>query len=272
MSQQSTISVLLLCHNAADYITQCLNSVHLQTGIDPVQLVIVDDGSQDDSAHHIQNHVNTFRNKYAEVVVLRNEDAVGPTASLCDGLKRCTGDYIAYLEGDDYWTDEHKLANQLEVLHQRPDLVGIGNGVQFVNEDGDPIPNTHFSRTDSFTISHRDTWYYPVFQSSTLLFRNVCNDLPESLNRARCNDKLLLNFITLYGDVLYDPTVTSAYRFHAENITSSMSKSAIFRHHLWVNRQLFYHHGIGRVLDYETGNARMLVVWVADVFKQLLYK
>lgn len=119
---QPRISVVVTTFNQAGYIEAALNSVLFQTYA-PFEIIVVDDGSTDDTAKCIAPYQNRLR-------YIRQTNQ-GVAASRNTGVRAVSGDVIAFLDGDDIWEPE-KLAVQL-MAHEEHSSSGIivTDGVQF---------------------------------------------------------------------------------------------------------------------------------------------
>lgn len=114
------ISVVIPAYNAGGTITNTIESVIAQT-IKPSQVIVVDDGSTDNTAEIV---------KQFESVTYIHQQNAGVSSARNAGVKAATGDWIAFLDADDQWI-EKKLELQINILKNNPDLVWTtGNYLQ----------------------------------------------------------------------------------------------------------------------------------------------
>ncbi len=92
------ISVIIPIYNTEDYISDCVNSVLEQTGNASVEIILVNDGSKDNSLTICKQ----FEKKYQNIKVV-NQDNAGASMARNAGFKISSGDYILFLDGDDYY-------------------------------------------------------------------------------------------------------------------------------------------------------------------------
>lgn len=90
------VSLIIPVYNVQDYIEKCLDSVVNQT-IDDMEIIIVNDGSKDQSKQKIENYLE----KYPKIKYLEKENG-GLSDARNYGLKFATGEYVAFLDSDDY--------------------------------------------------------------------------------------------------------------------------------------------------------------------------
>lgn len=90
------VSLIIPVYNVQDYIEKCLDSIVNQT-IDDMEIIIVNDGSKDQSKQKIENYLE----KYPKIKYLEKENG-GLSDARNYGLKFATGEYVAFLDSDDY--------------------------------------------------------------------------------------------------------------------------------------------------------------------------
>ena len=121
------ISVVIPLFNKADAILSAVQSVQSQTWTD-CELIVVDDGSTDGGAHLVaalsDSRISLVSQANAGVSVARNT-----------GLLRARGDWVALLDADDYWREDH-LARLAELALRYPDAAMLGSSYGFVAEAG----------------------------------------------------------------------------------------------------------------------------------------
>ena len=118
------LSVVIPSYNSAEWLPQTIDSILAQTFSD-FEVVIVDDGSKDDTREVVGRYVAQTAGK----VRYLPQDNAGPSAARNNGVRAARGEWIAFLDADDWW-DPGKLAAQLEVLRQHPDVSAIFTDVR----------------------------------------------------------------------------------------------------------------------------------------------
>lgn len=112
------ISVAMITYSHEKYIEKAVDSVLMQEGNFELELLIGNDKSPDRTAEILKKYENDSR-----VKIFNREKNIGATKNGLDIKLKCTGDYIAILEGDDYWVTKDKLSKQLEILESNKDAV-----------------------------------------------------------------------------------------------------------------------------------------------------
>lgn len=110
MKSLPLVSVLIPTYNYGRFLKQCLESVVNQT-YKNIEVIIVDDGSTDNTKQIIQEYpvVRYYYQNNSGVSVARNRL-----------LKEARGEYIAFIDADDYWTED-KIEKQISYLQNHPD-------------------------------------------------------------------------------------------------------------------------------------------------------
>ena len=101
-----TISIIVPVYNTSIYLEQCLNSIHNQSFKD-YEVICVDDGSSDNSLHILKKYEKIIKN--FKVISQKNQ---GVAVARNTGLANACGDYIVFIDSDDFVKE-----NYLEVLY-----------------------------------------------------------------------------------------------------------------------------------------------------------
>jgi len=123
-----TVSVLMPVYNAAPYLREAIDSIIAQTYTD-LELIIVDDGSTDNSLEIIRSYmdqrIRVFAESHQGLVVTRNK-----------GLSEARGAYIACMDADDI-SDPYRFAKQVTYLDAQPNVVVVGCWARVINPSGE---------------------------------------------------------------------------------------------------------------------------------------
>lgn len=120
----SEIMVSIVCntYNQESYIRDALDGFIMQKTSFPVEILVHDDASTDSTAQIIREYVA----KYPELIkpILQTENQYSKNVSISKAFQfsRAKGKYIAFCEGDDYWTDPLKLQKQVEAMERHPEV------------------------------------------------------------------------------------------------------------------------------------------------------
>jgi glycosyltransferase involved in cell wall biosynthesis len=211
------VSIWCATHNHNAFLGQALDSFLMQETTFPVEIIIHDDASTD----RTQEIIQFYQNKHPQVIVTM----IQPTNILGSGVvsnlhsifsEKSLGDYVAYCDGDDFWTDKAKLQTQVDVMESSPDVsltyhqVHIAHGTS-LNPSSDFFPqiiHTH-PKTEELLATN----FVPT--CSVLLRSNAHHNLSETSSRIELGDWSSWIMASLKGRILGLPGIMSCYRQHA---------------------------------------------------------
>lgn len=136
MADTPTISVVIPVYNGAAFVADAVASVRAQT-VAAREIIVVDDGSTDATAEVVRG--------LGEDVRYLHQGNRGPAAARNRGVAAAAGDWIAFLDADDRWT-EGKLADQLHYLREHPDVVLVSGDMGEVDDDGEILVESVLAR------------------------------------------------------------------------------------------------------------------------------
>lgn len=168
------VSVVIPSYNHGGYICQCLESVLTQT-YQNFEIVIVDDGSTDDSVEKIRAIDDR---RIALEVFPQNR---GACVALNAAIRRAEGDLIAVLNSDDFFLAE-KLKRQVEFLDEHPEIGAVFATPLIVDQRGIAVPGHSMAAAfRRVTNVSRFEWLRRLFSQNTLchptlMIRRTCYD------------------------------------------------------------------------------------------------
>lgn len=127
------VSIIVPCYNSGRFIRATLEAVRAQTFTD-WECIVIDDASSDDSAAIVA----AMGEEDPRIVPHRLPENLGAAGARNAGLERVRGDYIAFLDSDDYWVPE-KLARQVAYARETGSAI-VHSSYRFVDESGQFLP------------------------------------------------------------------------------------------------------------------------------------
>lgn len=124
------VSVCMIAYNQEKFIGQAIESVLMQEAEFEYELVIGEDCSKDQTRTILEEYQGRYPDR---VRLLDNEQNMGATRNLARTMEQCRGQYIALLEGDDYWTSPVKLQKQADFLDENSDCSSCYHATQMID-------------------------------------------------------------------------------------------------------------------------------------------
>lgn len=222
---KSFMSICIITYNHEKYIRDSLESVLMQKINFPIEIVIGEDSSTDNTRKICEE----YKNKFPEIIILRSAAKnMGVMSNLTSTLKVCRGKYIAICEGDDYWTDPYKLQKQVNFLEKNSDY-----SMCFHNSI---IKNEHIKANDSFfcddglqeTIHTTDLIRKFSIPTASMVFRRSALEIPTWLKLIYNGDYAISLLLSLKGKIKYLNDVMSVYRKNAGGLNARTKNSFVW--------------------------------------------
>lgn len=218
------VSVLMITYNHEPFIAQAIESVLMQRTDFDYELVIGEDCSTDRTRDIVVNYRDRYPGRLRAFLRPQN---LGANENFIAALEACQGEYVAWLDGDDYWTSPDKLQTQIEYMDSHPEsAISFHNAVVFV--EGNPMegvissPPTAKAFFDLQDILQRDF----ILTCSVVLRRSMIGEFPVRLQSLKGVDWPLLVLCAQRGTIGFVDEVMAAHRIHAGGVWSSLSLSA----------------------------------------------
>lgn len=131
---ETAVPVLSICcitYNHARYIEQALTGFLIQKTTFPIEILIHDDASTDGTADIIRAYEQRYPKIIKPTYQVENQFSKGVRVGIDNNYNLATGEYVAFCEGDDYWTDSCKLQKQVDFLNGHPDYSMTSHDVTF---------------------------------------------------------------------------------------------------------------------------------------------
>lgn len=128
------VSIVCNTYNQEKYIEDAIESfIDQKTNFD-YEILIHDDASTDNTKKIIEKYYNNYPNLIKPIFQKENQYSKG--VSIMDiQLERANGKYIAFCEGDDFWTDVNKLQTQYDILENNTNIDMVAHAVTMIDEN-----------------------------------------------------------------------------------------------------------------------------------------
>jgi len=219
------VSVWITTYNHEAYISEALDNVLNQKVNFDYEIVLGEDCSTDST----RKIVKAYKQKYPDKIRLFLPDKnLGMLPMFKESYALCTGKYIAWLDGDDYWTDPNKLQKQVDFMEANPDYVMCFHKTTILkqilntrNESSDP---EHLLPDSTMTSAEFLNLHNPV-HSSSVLHRNILGrSLPDDFYTIPYSDWAFYFMLLQHGKAKYLHDNMGVYRIHGGGAWSGQDK------------------------------------------------
>lgn len=223
VNQPLMVTIRCLTYNHEPYIRQCLEGFVMQRTNFKFEAIVHDDASTDGTAAIIKEYAE----KYPDVIkpILETENQY----SKHDGSLRrimneaCKGKYIAFCEGDDYWTDPLKLQKQVDLMEAHPEYSMCCSKAKLYSQTKERFIGEQKCRNHSAVLRVKDIvlrggLYIPT--CSILLRHELYDSLGYQepyIRRCHVGDYPLQMYMAMQGKVFYFDEFMAVYRVDCPN-------------------------------------------------------
>lgn len=144
------VSICCVTYNQAPYIRECLDGFIMQKTDFAYEILIHDDASTDGTAAIIREYELKHPNIFKPIYQTENQYSKGISPTRKFNIPRAKGKYIAFCEGDDYWTDPLKLQKQADFMEANPDYGLVWSKTSIYYNEEKKIKGTTGSNAETF--------------------------------------------------------------------------------------------------------------------------
>jgi glycosyltransferase involved in cell wall biosynthesis len=216
------VSVVMTTYNHEDYISQAVQSALMQKVAFDYEIVIIEDCSTDRTRDIVRSLERRHPDRIRLVLPATN---CNDSRNFARVIETAPSQYIACLEGDDYWTCREKLQKQVAFLDDHPECATCFHNVRQQWEDG---RSRTYNAPDQKPITGMGEILAGNFiaTASVMFRRGLFGAFPEWFFRLPIGDWPLHVLNTQYGRIGYLADVMGVYRVHSRGLWSQRSRSA----------------------------------------------
>jgi glycosyltransferase involved in cell wall biosynthesis/GNAT superfamily N-acetyltransferase len=205
MNKKPLVSICMITYNHENLIAQAIEGVVMQKTNFPIELIIGEDCSTDNT----RKICLEYKEKFPDIIkLLLPKKNLGMQQNVVATLTACTGKYIALCEGDDYWTDPLKLQRQVDFLEANHDVI--------LSSENGLVKNLTINTSYLFNKETQEHYYtayelleYRKFPTASVVFRNKYKE--EICSIKYLADTVLWVFLSTKGLVHYNSVASSVY-------------------------------------------------------------
>ena len=233
------LSVILITYNHEPFIRECLEGIFSQKTDFPFEVVVGEDCSTDRTRDIIREYDERYPGRMR--LLFREKNLGRVTLNVYQSAMEARGEYLAFIEGDDYWTDPDKLRKQVDFLEQHREYMGTTCSFRLIGEKGEDIENERVSSLYDWSGDYSFSDWQKAGPWPGQTAGNVCRNFFKNgkldytiLYRAHdfIDDGVIFTFILLQGKIFRFDDVMVAHRFVAKEGGESWNSRKLKRNYL----------------------------------------
>lgn len=218
------VDVVLISYNQEQYIAQAVESIFMQRVNDSVQVrvIVADDCSNDNTLAIIKSYEDKSPYPF---VYLPTEQNVGHVRNYQRAFAVSDGDYVAILEGDDFWTSPNHIQIQLDYLEQHRECVLSTTTPTFYNGSYDVDYYNGITEFESIYTTKEFLRWNRIANMSACVIRNVeLKKISSRIYKADLLDWILYIALSEHGVLVRLKQITSIYRINSGGWWTKMTE------------------------------------------------
>lgn len=235
MNKEPLLSIKCLVYNHEPFLRQCLDGFVMQKTNFPFEAIVHDDASTDGSAAIIREYAEKYPDIIKPIYETENQYSKrdGSIGRIIDKTMCPNTRYIAYCEGDDYWTDPDKLQIQVDFLESHPDFVICSHDCIDYDENTHKFAelsqwgrsrfddNTNYE-IEEYTLDNyfKAWWTQPL---SCVYRRGPYNEEIKNKGFSSAIDDIYYYVVLQHGKGAFLKRLMGVYRMHSGGVWTSRS-------------------------------------------------
>lgn len=224
-TNQPLVSISCITFNQELYVEDTLRGFLVQKTNFPIEILIHDDASTDGTVDIIRRYEKEYPNIIKSILQTENQYSKKICINSAFNYNRARGIYIAMCEGDDYWTNDHKLQQQFDFMQGRPDISFTCHNayIHDLSNNSKYLFNKKLS-TGMYTtkdLLNRE-WFVPT--ASLFIRKEALKDIPSWIGLVRSQDLVVEITASIQNNFWYQNEPNSVYRKNSIGSISSISE------------------------------------------------
>lgn len=230
-SHSPTVSTIIVSYNHQDFIVEAIESALEQKGNFHHEILLSDDGSTDSTRRIVKHYAEKYPNQIRDI-------SRGGNFGISENYRHCfneaQGEFVAVLEGDDYWSDPEKNLKQAEFLGEHGDVAMVLSRIELFNMAGmsrrllkrqEDLPMilsaAHFAANEHLNL---------IVNLSCCMFRSdTMKRLPDTMYDPRLSEIALAFYMDRFGGIGFLSEVMSIYRLNEKSVWSGAAMASKYQ-------------------------------------------
>lgn len=211
MKTNVEVSVICITFNHEKYLMNCLEGFVSQKTNFKYEVIVHDDASRDRSADIIKKYAQQYPDIIKPILQKENQYSKGVNIIQEIILPKCKGKYIAFCEGDDYWSDINKLQIQYDFMEKTPDCSMCVHNTVIHDLSGGKADALFYRNSKLICLTADQIFFGWGVHTSSYFLRKEFTYLPPYMWKYFFGDYLFLVNGYVHGKVYALPNIMSVY-------------------------------------------------------------
>lgn len=220
MNSNPLVSIIIPCYNHEKYVQYTINSI-INQDYENIELIIIDDGSKDNSIAKIKEMENQCFKRFKRFEI-RSRENKGLSKTLNEGIDWCEGKYISLIASDDIMLP-YKTTIQVNYLENNPQITSVFSNMEYIDSNGKPY------YTSSFLQEEHD--FEKIWMKMALFAPTQMHHLSAIKNVAGFDEDFVVEDLSMWLKLVHNgyrlmllKDVLVQYRRHEHNISNNYDK------------------------------------------------
>lgn len=235
---QPLVSIVIPCYNHENFIQNSIQSV-IDQSYENIELIIIDDGSIDDSVVKIQEMIDSCKERFVRFE-FRSRANRGLSPTLNEALEWCQGKYFSPLASDDIYIG-NKISLQIDYLLINKCVVGLSGNIIYIDDKSREVSKTSFCN-DIVSFEKIITHNYFLPASSQIIKTSTIKSIGGYDDNLLIEDWDMWLRLALCGEIHFISDVLSYYRVHNSNTSKdfkSMNRERLLILRKYKNKSVY---------------------------------
>lgn len=219
-SSQPLVSVVIPCYNHEKFVQDSIQSVIDQT-YENIELIIIDDGSQDSSVLKIQAMVEVCEQRFVRFE-FRSRPNIGLSATLNEALEWCEGKYFSPIASDDQMLN-YKTSIQVKYLETNNESVAVFGGVQLIDENNRKLEKL-LSKARSYSFEDIIMHRHDILAPTQMIRKEAIEKVGGYNSKLFIEDWYMWLILSRQANLFNMNEVLTLYRKHDGNSSKDFSQ------------------------------------------------
>jgi glycosyltransferase involved in cell wall biosynthesis len=216
----------MITYGHEKFISEAIEGVLIQDADFPIELIIADDCSPDNTEKEVKSIIKNHPKGHL-INYKKNSSNKGMMLNFIWAIKECQGTYVAFCEGDDYWSDNKKLQKQINFMDSNIEYSMCFHNTTVYNQEKKSFEVDNISKDIKQVTSIRDLSFGNYIHTPTVIVRKEFINIPNWFQNCPIGDYPLWSMVAMNGKIYKFSECMSIYRVHSQGAMQSFVNEGI---------------------------------------------